>query len=42
LKKQDLIFRILKERIQQNGLLYGEGASGGAADGYGFFEKSGL
>jgi hypothetical protein len=25
LKKQDLIFRILKERIRQNGLMYGEG-----------------
>ena len=25
LKKQDLIFRVLKERVQQNGLMYGEG-----------------
>jgi len=25
LKKQDLIFRILKERIRQSGLMYGEG-----------------
>ena len=25
LKKQDLIFKILKERVNQNGLMYGEG-----------------
>ena len=25
LKKQDLIFKILKQRIQQDGLMYGEG-----------------
>src|SRR5215813_12318838 len=25
LKKQDLIFRILKERVKQNGLMFGEG-----------------
>ncbi len=27
LKKQDLIFKILKERVKQNGLMYGEGPS---------------
>jgi transcription termination factor Rho len=36
LKKQDLIFRILKERIQQNGLMYGEGVLEVLPDGYGF------
>ncbi|MSR55493.1 MAG: transcription termination factor Rho, partial [Gemmataceae bacterium] len=25
LKKQDLIFKVLKERVKQNGLMYGEG-----------------
>lgn len=36
LKKQDLIFRILKERIRQNGLMYGEGVLEVLPDGYGF------
>ncbi len=36
LKKQDLIFRILKERVQQNGLMYGEGVLEVLPDGYGF------
>jgi transcription termination factor Rho len=36
LKKQDLIFRILKERIRQNGLMYGEGVLEVLPDGFGF------
>jgi len=36
LKKQELIFRILKERIRQNGLMYGEGVLEVLPDGYGF------
>jgi transcription termination factor Rho len=39
LKKQELIFRILKERIQQNGLMYGEGVLEVLADGYGFLRN---
>jgi transcription termination factor Rho len=39
LKKQDLIFRILKERIQQNGLMYGEGVLEVLPDGYGFLRN---
>ncbi len=39
LKKQDLIFRILKERIRQNGLLYGEGVLEVLPDGYGFLRN---
>ena len=27
LRKQDLIFKILKERVKQNGLMFGEGPS---------------
>ncbi len=38
-KKQDLIFRILKERIRQNGLLYGEGVLELLPDGYGFLRN---
>ena len=41
LKKQDLIFRILKERIRQNGLLYGEGVLEVLPDGYGFLRNKG-
>ena len=40
LKKQDLIFRILKERIRQNGLLYGEGVLEVLPDGYGFLRNA--
>ncbi|MHC4221165.1 MAG: transcription termination factor Rho [Planctomycetota bacterium] len=40
LKKQDLIFRILKERIQQNGLLFGEGVLEVLPDGYGFLRNT--
>ena len=39
LKKQDLIFRILKERIRQDGLLYGEGVLEVLPDGYGFLRN---
>jgi len=40
LKKQDLVFRILKERIHQNGLMYGEGLLEVLPDGYGFLRNS--
>jgi len=40
LKKQDLIFRILKERIHQNGLMYGEGVLEVLPDGYGFLRNA--
>jgi len=39
LKKQDLIFRILKERIRQNGLMYGEGVLEVLPDSYGFLRN---
>jgi transcription termination factor Rho len=39
LNKQDLIFRILKERIRQNGLMYGEGVLEVLPDGYGFLRN---
>ncbi len=39
LKKQDLVFRILKERIRQNGLMYGEGVLEVLPDGYGFLRN---
>src|SRR5262249_34198135 len=34
LKKQDLIFKILKERVKQNGLMYGEGTLEVLPDGF--------
>ena len=40
LKKQELIFKILKERIQQNGLMYGEGVLEVLPDGYGFLRNT--
>jgi transcription termination factor Rho len=40
LKKQDLIFRILKEQIRQNGLMYGEGVLEVLPDGYGFLRNT--
>jgi len=40
LKKQDLIFRILKERIRQNGLMYGEGVLEVLPDGFGFLRNT--
>ncbi len=39
LAKQDLIFKILKERIRQNGLMYGEGVLEVLPDGYGFLRS---
>ena len=39
MKKQDLIFRILKERIRQSGLMYGEGVLEVLPDGYGFLRN---
>ncbi|MFH1614112.1 MAG: transcription termination factor Rho [Planctomycetota bacterium] len=39
LKKQSLIFRIIKERIRQNGLLYGEGVLEVLPDGFGFLRN---
>jgi len=39
LKKQDLIFQILKCRIQQNGLMYGEGVLEILPDGFGFLRS---
>jgi transcription termination factor Rho len=39
LKKQDLIFRILKERIRKNGLMYGEGVLEILPDGFGFLRS---
>jgi transcription termination factor Rho len=39
LKKQDLIFRILKERTQMNGLMFGEGTLEILPDGFGFLRS---
>jgi len=39
LPKQDLIFQILKRRINQNGLLYGEGVLEVLPDGFGFLRS---
>ncbi|MDP7035510.1 MAG: transcription termination factor Rho [Planctomycetota bacterium] len=39
LKKQDLIFRILQHRVQQNGLLYGEGVLEIHEEGFGFLRS---
>ena len=39
LKKQDLIFQILKARIQKNGLMYGEGVLEILPDGFGFLRS---
>ncbi len=40
IKKQDLIFRILKERVKLNGLMYGEGTLEVLPDGFGFLRSS--
>lgn len=40
LNKQQLIFKILKERIQQNGLMYGEGVLEVLPDGFGFLRST--
>ena len=39
LNKQQLIFKILKERIRQNGLMYGEGVLEVLPDGFGFLRS---
>ncbi|MDP7020303.1 MAG: Rho termination factor N-terminal domain-containing protein, partial [Pirellulaceae bacterium] len=39
LKKQDLIFKILKERVKMNGLMYGEGTLEILPDGFGFLRS---
>lgn len=39
LKKQDLIFKILKEKVNQNGLLFGEGVLEILPDGFGFLRS---
>jgi transcription termination factor Rho len=39
LKKQDLIYRILKERVKQNGLMLGEGTLEVLPDGFGFLRS---
>jgi len=40
LKKQDLVFRILRERVESSGLLYGEGVVEILPDGFGFLRSS--
>ena len=40
LKKQELIFKILKERINTSGLLYGEGVLETLPDGFGFLRSA--
>ena len=39
LKKQDLIFRILKERTRMSGLMFGEGTLEILPDGFGFLRS---
>jgi transcription termination factor Rho len=39
LKKQDLIFRIIKHRVSQNGLMFGEGVLETLPDGFGFLRS---
>ena len=39
LKKQDLIFRILQERVKQDGLMFGEGTLEVLPDGFGFLRS---
>jgi len=39
LKKQDIIFKILKERVKQNGLMFGEGTLETLPDGFGFLRS---
>ncbi len=39
LKKQDLVFKILKERINRDGLMYGEGVLEILPDGFGFLRS---
>ena len=42
MKKQELIFNILKERVKMNGLMYGEGTLEILPDGFGFLAQSRL
>lgn len=39
LKKQDLIFKLLKERVKRNGVMYGEGVLEILPDGFGFLRS---
>ncbi|HEY1687143.1 MAG TPA: Rho termination factor N-terminal domain-containing protein, partial [Tepidisphaeraceae bacterium] len=39
MKKQDLIFQVLRARIRQNGLMYGEGVLEILPDGFGFLRS---
>ena len=39
-KKQDIVFRILKERIKLNGLMFGEGTLEILPDGFGFLRSA--
>ncbi len=39
LKKQDIIFKILKDRVNQNGLMYGEGVVEVLPEGFGFLRS---
>ena len=39
IKKQDLIFKILKKRVKMNGLMYGEGTLEILPDGFGFLRS---
>ena len=39
MRKQDLIFKILKERVKMNGLMYGEGTLEILPDGFGFLRS---
>ncbi len=39
LKKQDLIFKILKERVNQDGIMFGEGVLEVLPDGFGFLRS---
>jgi transcription termination factor Rho len=39
LKKQELVFKILKERVKQNGLMFGEGVLEVLPDGFGFLRS---
>ena len=40
MKRQELIFRILKERVKMNGLMYGEGTLEILPDGFGFLRSA--
>ena len=40
LRKQDLIYRIVKERVRQNGLMFGDGTLEVLPDGFGFLRSA--